>query len=62
MNNNSSQPDVEQRELDLTKLEDLDLFLNSAKDVYEEAKALRKMRHPTRAKQLQAFLDLMEEE
>ncbi len=25
-----------------------------------EAKALRKMRHPTRAKQLQAFLDLME--
>nr|NGX63261.1 RNA polymerase sigma factor SigA [Candidatus Anoxychlamydiales bacterium] len=27
-----------------------------------EAKALRKMRHPTRAKQLQAFLDLMEEE
>lgn len=27
-----------------------------------EAKALRKMRHPTRAKQLQAFLDLLEEE
>ncbi len=27
-----------------------------------EAKALRKMRHPTRAKQLQAFLDLIEEE
>lgn len=27
-----------------------------------EAKALRKMRHPTRAKQLQAFLDLMDEE
>jgi len=27
-----------------------------------EAKALKKMRHPTRAKQLQAFLDLMEEE
>jgi RNA polymerase primary sigma factor len=26
-----------------------------------EAKALRKMRHPTRAKQLQAFLDLLEE-
>ena len=26
-----------------------------------EAKALRKMRHPTRAKQLQAFLDLIEE-
>ena len=27
-----------------------------------EAKALRKMRHPTRAKQLQAFLDLLEGE
>ncbi len=27
-----------------------------------EAKALRKMRHPTRAKQLQAFLDLLENE
>jgi RNA polymerase primary sigma factor len=27
-----------------------------------EAKALRKMRHPTRSKQLKAFLDLMEEE
>ncbi len=27
-----------------------------------EAKALRKMRHPTRAKQLQAFLDILEEE
>lgn len=27
-----------------------------------EAKALRKMRHPTRAKQLQAFLDLLEKE
>jgi RNA polymerase primary sigma factor len=27
-----------------------------------EAKALRKMRHPTRAKQLQAFLDLLESE
>ncbi|HEY2810111.1 MAG TPA: RNA polymerase sigma factor [Rhabdochlamydiaceae bacterium] len=27
-----------------------------------EAKALRKMRHPTRAKQLQAFLDLLEQE
>lgn len=27
-----------------------------------EAKALRKMRHPTRAKQLQAFLDLLEPE
>ena len=27
-----------------------------------EAKALRKMRHPTRSKQLQAFLDLLEEE
>ncbi len=27
-----------------------------------EAKALRKMRHPTRAKQLQAFLDLIEQE
>ena len=27
-----------------------------------EAKALRKMRHPTRSKQLRAFLDLMEEE
>jgi RNA polymerase primary sigma factor len=27
-----------------------------------EAKALRKMRHPTRAKQLKAFLDLLEEE
>jgi RNA polymerase primary sigma factor len=27
-----------------------------------EAKALRKMRHPTRAKQLKAFLNLMEEE
>ncbi|MCY3975466.1 MAG: RNA polymerase sigma factor [Simkaniaceae bacterium] len=27
-----------------------------------EAKALKKMRHPTRSKQLQAFLDLMEEE
>ncbi|MEL7432267.1 MAG: RNA polymerase sigma factor [Chlamydiota bacterium] len=27
-----------------------------------EAKALRKMRHPTRAKQLQAFLDLLETE
>ncbi len=27
-----------------------------------EAKALRKMRHPTRAKQLQAFLDLLEAE
>ena len=27
-----------------------------------EAKALRKMRHPTRAKQLPAFLDLLEEE
>jgi len=26
-----------------------------------EAKALRKMRHPTRSKQLQAFLDLIEE-
>ena len=27
-----------------------------------EAKALRKMRHPTRSKQLQAFLDLLEQE
>ena len=27
-----------------------------------EAKALRKMRHPTRSKQLQAFLDLLEGE
>ena len=27
-----------------------------------EAKALRKMRHPTRSKQLQAFLDIVEEE
>jgi RNA polymerase primary sigma factor len=27
-----------------------------------EAKALRKMRHPTRSKQLKAFLDMMEEE
>ncbi len=27
-----------------------------------EAKALRKMRHPTRSKQLQAFLDIMEQE
>jgi len=27
-----------------------------------EAKALRKMRHPTRSKQLRAFLDMMEEE
>jgi len=27
-----------------------------------EAKALRKMRHPTRSKQLQAFLDIIEEE
>jgi RNA polymerase primary sigma factor len=27
-----------------------------------EAKALRKMRHPTRSKQLRAFLDLLEAE
>lgn len=27
-----------------------------------EAKALRKMRHPIRSKQLRAFLDLLEEE
>ena len=27
-----------------------------------EAKALRKMRHPTRSKQLKAFLDLLESE
>ena len=27
-----------------------------------EAKALRKMRHPTRSKQLKAFLDIVEDE